>query len=527
MSRIIAIVLIVLGATGIIATIYTEVVPWNALGWDAPYYIARTRLVIDPTGTALDIGGGRIAYHGLSAFVSSLTGSSPLVTERWLPIALVGLAAGLVGWLIRRWTDKERVHPWIWPFAAVAAVSTFHLHRLAQSLSDNLLGLVLLLAWLAVLEDLRGRDWPRIFIGSTLLLSLAFTHLEFFLIAMLISAATMTLRMITKTGRSENAWSWLAVAIGALAGYYNWGTSAVSLVHSYTGQPPLTSETVSQMSNGVQDVLFGWYNAITLGANSMSWMLVGFVAVAIFWTTSHWRTKHFTISQLAFIVWTVGVLLLPLTRHFGFIDIPNDRIALIFPMPLWLSLGLVVVIKNIQQWTRNGAAFFGTICLSAMLLVIPVSYATNLQPYFAERGIEELQEASEQLIDTGDSSAIVVSELIPHESNPMAYYYMHQNWVKALLPLAVLPETCLYVPTLNDLPTNQQAGYKGAGYNQARQDSQDCLTELDRNDETPVIISEYLAPQLYRALTADLPSGGVLILRRPSDWPKSLQGPVQ
>ncbi len=404
-------------------------------GWDAPYYIAKTKTLVEDGLPALirTHGGLRIGYTLLSGLVAVVTPLSYLEVERYLPYFFIAAIAFSSGWFVLQMFKKTILAS----IAVVVSCSYFGLTDLAlRNNSDNLFAYALLGILLNIFAAyFRERLSPRATFGlsACVLVIIGVTHLETYVLAGILCILMLVIFGIFMRAHLRAWWRLMRplLASGATATvvvFALWGprlfqvTDAVSV---HAGSTPVDQAVTAYQLPISPSTIFSAINQ----PYALVWAVPLLIAAGIVLVRRLRQADRLSILvcawTLAFVVAYVIFWIAQFDYNF-FI-----RIVSLLPVGVLVAVGVAAVRTK------------GVIVQLALLVVTVVGFTSLLASHIrtskshAPEGlVEQIQEVAQFANRNWPPTepVFISSTTTKHDTGEFATYTMWQNWIAASTP---------------------------------------------------------------------------------------------
>lgn len=521
-------VLIIFVIVGIFA-VYVPLFSQPPIGWDAPYYMYKEKVLSSVDGDIDSHNTGRVGYVAFAAVLHSITGLSLDRTEFITPLIIVLALAVLTGLLFYDLFSNNTLALIV---GFITALSSFSLHRLAQSLSDNLFSLFLftMCAYLLLLAQKRSLSYQ--YLIAIPLVVMAFTHLESFVLTVLSFCLFLFIEFVLHQSlKNYFTMYWrviFALGIGIIALVGNWGSGLTSFIDVYSPGIEVVSEPAvseSQLSNGtmVWEQLHTMFGVAFKPFYSI-FLPLSILGIAVL-VVKMKNSSVYSVFRLWF-SWMCVLILIITFRDRLFSSLPVDRLFLMWPSATIIALAVIYLQKVLRKYLNFGQP---TVLLTVAVLgiLITFTYIGGLRSFFPKESFSSFPKIEERILNTVGVNYIFVTDLKPAEPNPMAWYYLYQNWINVYTPVSG-SRACLYFGLSTDYPEGRSTAYSGDGYVSAHDNSVQCINAMNDSLITHVIILKHIAEETYKKTMwntqgIEVLSDDAVIVIDESAFPKSLQ----
>ncbi len=404
-------------------------------GWDAPYYIAKTKTLVEEGLPALirTHGGLRIGYTLFSGAVAIATPLSYIEIERYVPYFFIALIAFSSGWLVLQMFRKTILAA----IAVVVSCSYFGLTDLAlRNNSDNLFAFALL----GILVNIFAayfleRISARVTLGlSALVLGIiGITHLETYALAGILYVFMLAIFGISMRTQWR-AWLRLMAPLLAAGGlatavvFILWGprlfqvTDAVS-VHA-------GSTTVGQVAGTYQlPISPGTIFSSIDQPYALVWAVPLLIAAGIAVGRRLRQADRLGILVSAWALAFVAAYVIFWIARFDYNFF--IRIVSLLPIGVFVAIGVAAARSR------------GIVVQLALLAITIVGFTSSLAQHirasksYAPEGLVEQIQGVTRFANTHWSPTdpiFISSTTTKHDTGEFATYTMWQNWIAASIP---------------------------------------------------------------------------------------------
>lgn len=395
---------------------------WNnsvPVGWDTPVYTHLTKLIMKEGISGLLHETSYSHFYSIfSSFFTIYRLIDPFSLEIVLPIILSFLAVILVGFVLLKWFDDPKVAL----FGAFFAIGWYTLFSLAASLHRNLMAVVFLLIILAYL--------PRYFKHRTFFLTSLFSALAFLMIltqwetyiisVVILCVYAVVRKVVIRETRVKNMLVDILVYVLPLLVAVIILSPFLSEFFTFYFKVALTLKSLMSI---VEIPLY-------VGAHLLPLVVVGFIK-----SVREMKNQGQHREEFALLVsWGVSIIGGTLVVPFSGINLPQWRIMVFFPVPLFAAIGLNHVVKSIKEKkTRLRYNYRKLILIVLAISVIIINsyvailYSDNwMRPYISENTYQSLRWIEQNY--NFSQKPIVVCYFSAGDFTP-GVFALYRNWI--------------------------------------------------------------------------------------------------